>query len=488
MKDGVPEFAVVGRVNMGKSSVIATLLEIDDNEVLRVSPTPGETTRARAHRVVFGNKECVRFIDTPGFSRPVEAMREIRAIAGNSAPGRDDLRRFVETKGDEFVDEKRLLEPLLDGAGVLYVVDPGRPLRDDFLAEMEILRWTGRPRLALLNRRDSVAPEGEELWREKLGSAFNLVRTFDAHRAKYEQRLLLMKALLEIEERHRERLEETIHLIELEWDERRDEAAEVVREFLAEALELRVSVRIEDRDERMPTRRKQKEEDLRAKYFERLKKLEKGYFAKLLEIYRHHLLKVESSAETFRDIDLESEEVWMKWGLSRGQLTLVAAATGAAGGAVVDISTGGLTHGIGTLVGGLGGAGAAWFKGGLLPDLKVDLREGMKFSTGETKELVMGPPGNANFPWILLDGVLVRYVRILERAHGRRDVEILAGADDEGYTKRFPQDRKKLLGKWFAACGKGNRPVGKDLETEVLWAIEESMREVGGDVKLAESP
>jgi hypothetical protein len=480
MNEEVPEFAVVGRVNMGKSAVIATLLEIDDNEVLRVSATPGETTRCQVHKVIFGRKECVRFVDTPGFSRPVEAMREIRKIHGDGTPGRDTLRRFVEEKGDDFADEKRLLEPLLDGAGVLYVVDPSRPMRDDFLAEMEILRWTGRPRLALMNARDEAPPGQEEQWREKLGSSFNLVRTFDAHRAKYEQRMLLMKALLEIEERHREKLEQTIFLIELEWDERRSDAAEVVREFLAEALELRVRVKIEDKDERMPTRRKRKEDELRIKYFDRLKKLERECFGKLLKIYRHHLLKLESREENFQDIDLESEEVWMKWGLSRGQLTLVGAATGAAGGAVVDISTGGLTHGFGTLIGGLGGAGAAWFKGGMLPDLRVDLREGVKFSTGETKELAMGPPGNINFPWILLDGVMVRYGRILERAHGRRDIEVLGAPDEEGYTKRFPQERRKLLGKWFTDCAKGNRPVGKDIETKVLWAIGDALGEVAG--------
>jgi hypothetical protein len=380
---------------------------------------------------------------------------------------------------DSLADEKRLLEPLLAGAGVLYVVDPGKPLRDDFLAEMEILRWTGRPRLALLNVREDVDHAREELWREKLGSAFNLVRTFDAHRAKFDQRLLLMKALLEIEERHRDKLEETIRLIGMEWDERRDEAAEVIREFLAEALELRVSAKLADKDERMPSRRKRMEDALKAEYFGRLKKLEKACFSKLLGIYRHHLLMLESGEEAFEDIDLESEEVWKKWGLSRGQLTMVAAATGAAGGVAIDAATGFFSHGIFTAVGGFGSGAAAFFKGGLLPDLKVDMREGVKFSTGETKELAMGPPGNINFPWILLDGVLVRYGHILERAHGRRDVEVLAGPGGSGFTKDFPSERRKLLGKWFAECAKGKRPVGKDADSEVLWALEESLKDEG---------
>lgn len=46
INENIPCFAVVGRVNMGKSAVLATLLEIDDDETIRVSPTPGETTTA----------------------------------------------------------------------------------------------------------------------------------------------------------------------------------------------------------------------------------------------------------------------------------------------------------------------------------------------------------------------------------------------------------------------------------------------------------
>ena len=472
----VPVFAVVGRVNMGKSAVIATLLEIDDNELVRVSPMPGETTECQPHRVVFGNRECVRFIDTPGFSRPVEAMREIQRQHGEGTPGIEDLRRFVASAGEDFADERRLLEPLLAGAGVLYVVDTAKPLRDDFLAEMEILRWSGRPRLALLNRREGKSGPDEEAWKARLGGAFNLVRTFDAHHARFDERLRLLKALLEIEEDHREQLQETIRLVEGEWRQRREEAAEALLGFLENALMLRVHATLEERDLHLPARRERKEGELSQKYFTALTALERDCVARLLKIYRHHLLKADSELGDFRGIDLESAETWSKWGLTRNQLAAVGAAVGGSAGLAVDVATGGLTHGAGTIFGALGGGAMAWFKGGSLPDLRLDFGGGVKLGTGEGRALVMGPPRSDNFPWVLLDGMLVRYRQMLARAHGRRDEQLLEGGED-GFTRDFPSERRSLLQKWFLSCLKGT--PNRALEPEVFDALVDSLDEAG---------
>jgi len=473
----LPAFAVVGRVNMGKSAVIATLLEIDDNEVIRVGPTPGETTRCQPHGVVFGGRECLRFIDTPGFSRPIEAMRAIQQMHGPGTPGLETLRRFSREAGEEYGDEKRLLEPLLEGAGVLYIVDPAKPLRDDFLAEMEILRWTGRPRLALLNRRDGVAGQEEERWREKLGGAFNLVRTFDAHRARYDERLRLFKSLLEIEERHRPQLEETIRLVENEWSTRREEAAEVILTFLENALGLRVNATLEEKDLTLPSRKQRKAELLTERYLGDLTKLELRCFESLLNIHRHHLLKADADTTTFRGIDLESEETWTKWGLGRSQLAVAAALAGGAAGFAVDAATGFLSHGAGTIFGTLGGGAMAWLKGGSLPDLRLDLVGGIKVGGGEGRTLTMGPLKSPNFPWVLLDGVLTRYQNMLARAHGRRDEQIL-GASSSGFTRSFPKERREVLAKWFGSCLKGS--PNHSLEPEVFSALVTTLQEIGG--------
>ncbi len=474
VSDAVPAFAVVGRVNMGKSAVLATLLEIDDNELIRVSPTPGETTRCQAHRVVFGGRECVRFIDTPGFSQPVEAMREIQRLHGEGTPDLEAIRRFIRAPGDSFGDEKRLLEPLVQGAGVLYVVDPSKPLRDDFLAEMEILRWTGRPRLALLNRREGAPGGDEEAWKSRLGGAFNLTRSFDAHRARFPERLRLLKSLLEIEETHRDALTATIRLVESEWHTRREEAAEAILGFLEDALMLRVSSTLPEKDLALPSRRSRESEALAARYLAKLAELEQKCLARLLGIHRHHLLKADADPSAYHGIDLESAETWTKWGLGRTQLAAAATIAGGAAGLAVDAATGGLTHGAGAVLGALTGGAAAWFKGGSLPDLSLDLRGGVKLSAGDHKSLIVGPPSNPNFPWVLLDGVLVRYQKILNRAHGRRDVEILAGAGT-GFTRSFPGPRRALLAKWFGSCLKG--APNRALEPDVFSALVETLAE-----------
>ena len=229
----IPAFAVVGRVNMGKSSVLATLLEVDDDSVVRISSTPGETTRAQVLPVRFGGKELVRFIDTPGFSRPLEAMRVIQDMHGSGSPDLATMKRFVadHLEGGEFEDEARLLEPVVAGAGVLYVIDSSKPLRDAFVAEMEILRWTGRPRMALINKRGEGGVHEEE-WRSRLGSYFNLVRTFNAHHARFDERQRLLASLLEIDEGHRAMLENALAALEDEWEERQLESAEVIMSLL----------------------------------------------------------------------------------------------------------------------------------------------------------------------------------------------------------------------------------------------------------------
>ena len=188
------------------------------------------------------------------------------------------------------------------------------------------------------------------------------------------------------------------------------------------------------------------------------------------------MLKADADPAAYQGIAHESAETWTKWGLGRGQLAIAATLAGGAAGLAVDAATGGLTHGAGTVIGALGGGAAAWFKGGSLPDLRVDLRGGLKLAAGESKSLIVGPPRNPNFPWILLDGILIRYQNMLARAHGRRDEQRLDGGGF-GFTRDFPPARRALLAKWFGTCLKGS--PNRALEPQVLTALIDTLEQAG---------
>lgn len=477
LETGIPCFAVVGRVNMGKSAVLATLLEVDDDRVIRVSATPGETTRCQVLPVRFDERELVRFIDTPGFSRPLEAMRAIQSLHGEGTPDLAAVRRFVEEAGSDgdFEDERRLLEPILEGAGILYVIDPSRPLRDAFVAEMEILRWTGRPRMALLNQK---ADAGEHLagWKERLGSYFNLVRTFNAHHARFEERKQLMRSLLEIDEEHHSVLKEAIALIEDEWRQRREEAADIILAMLRKALTLREEGRLEEAERQSEARREKRVRELGERYLARIRRAERKAYQRLLELYRHHLVKLPSDGESYEGIDLAAEETWRKWGLSRRQLTIAGGVAGAAGGVLVDVGSGGLTHGAGTAVGALGGLLAAFFKGADLPEFGLGAKGGLKVTGGSGRSLVVGPPRNENFPWILLDSALHHYVTISERAHGRRETELVARSRTASLVRGWEAKRRHAFTRWFASCLRGAPDAG--LEAQAFEGLVAALEEI----------
>ena len=338
---------------------------------------------------------------------------------------------------------------------------------------MEILRWSGRPRLALLNPQ-GPPNEHEEAWRERLGTSFNLVRTFDAHEAKYDERRKLLLSLLQIEERHAGRIEHVIEAMEREWDQRREDAAEALVDFLEKSLTLRTREGLDERDQGVPTRRERKEEALIAEYYGKLAKFEAACLDRWLDIYRHHLIAADIDPASHRGLDLATEETWRRWGLNRWQLIAAGAVAGGAAGAAFDLGVGVHSLGAGTVLGALGGGTAAFLKGGKLPELKIKLGGGLKWNAGDGETLVVGPPKNPNFPWVLLDSMLVRYRSILHRAHGRRDTGPLEESGD-GFARGFDSGRRSLLQKWFSSCLKGSPDRGKEPEVfaELVACLEE---------------
>ena len=78
----IPEFAILGHPNEGKSSVVSTLSEDDS---VKVSSVPGETVVSRSYPVKLDGDEVLRFVDTPGFQMPVRTLKWFNKYPGDPA-------------------------------------------------------------------------------------------------------------------------------------------------------------------------------------------------------------------------------------------------------------------------------------------------------------------------------------------------------------------------------------------------------------------
>jgi GTP-binding protein len=104
--DGLPEVAMVGRSNVGKSSLINALLR---QRVARTSAAPGKTRLANVYRVAHGSSAPLYLVDLPGYGY---------ARGGDqSADEFETLTRAYFSRGPDFDG----------GLGALLLVDVRHP-------------------------------------------------------------------------------------------------------------------------------------------------------------------------------------------------------------------------------------------------------------------------------------------------------------------------------------------------------------------------
>lgn len=434
----MPEFAIVGHPNEGKSSVLSTLAEDDS---VRISPTPGETLVCQTFPVVIDGREVIRFVDTPGFQHPSEILHHLQSMNTESE---NIITRFREQFADkhEFRQDVELLFPLTQGAGIIYVVDGSRPVRAVDRAEMEILRLTGLPRMAILNSKDD-STDFIDQWKEEFRKTFNVFRVFNAHRATYAERIELLEALKHIDQDWRVSLETVIAAFKKDWARRSQAVAGIITDMLVQCLSHTLVRNLrDDADEN-----RVKEEMLQT-YEKDIRTIELQAQQQIRSLYKHNIFNYDLPPQSILKEDMFSESTWQFLGLTRNQQIIAAGIGGAGIAAAIDAATFGASFGAFAAIGGLLGAGWAAFGGKDLAQFKI-----LGIPLGG-REMQVGPVENFQFLYILLDRCLIYYSHIINWAHGRRDVENLRhdpGSDPVkiGYTAQWSSDDRRTCAKFF---------------------------------------
>lgn len=429
----IPRFAVVGHPNKGKSSIVATLAQ---NDGIAIALEPGTTRNSHHYPLRVDGHLLYELIDTPGFQRPRRVLAWLEQHSESASDRADTVRAFVTQHRDDprFHDECELLTPILEGAGIIYVVDGSVPYSREHEAEMNILRWTGRPSLALINRIGDQ--DHGQLWQAALGQYFQIVRHFDAVHAPFETHLGLLRSFGQLAPAWEHPLEDATRHLSEQRRRRQRQALVLIANALAAMLTHTESTTLHAGGNRCET-----EQQLRRRWQRWQRHREHTLRQDIEQLYQHHHLQRQERELAWEPgADLFSETTRRAWGVSRTYLATAGFGAGALGGAGVDALTLGHSLGAGALIGGLLGAAGSVYYAGKLDRLKL----GPLSSGGQRAQF--GPVRDPQFGYVVLGRALLHWYRISHRNHAGRDPLTLDDADGH-WLEQLSRNQRQTLQK-----------------------------------------
>ncbi|SDW76981.1 GTPase/DUF3482 domain-containing protein [Marinobacter mobilis] len=461
-----PTFAVVGHPNKGKSSIVATLSQ---NDSIAIALEPGTTRHSQAYDLTVDGDVLYTLVDTPGFQRPRQLLAWLEAHSLSASDRAETVAAFVNQHRDDprFHDECELLTPLVEGAGIIYVVDGSVPYSAENESEMEILRWTGRPSLALIN--SIGADDYSEHWQSALGQFFQVVRKFDAVRAPFNQHLSLLKAFGQLEPAWEQVLDSAVLHLSGQRAQRKSQTARLIATALEEMMAWQEK-RTLTAPQSEAHARDTLAEQLRQRWYQHQRKREQSLRLAIEALYQHHRVqRQEAELRWHSEHDLFSEGSRQAWGVSRTYLTTAGFGAGAIGGAGLDAITLGSSLGTGALVGGLIGAAGSYFYGDrlTLPVLKIGaLRHGLQTAS-------FGPVQDSQFGYVVLGRAVDHWWHIAHRNHAGRDPLDLEPSDSH-WLDQLDSPHRQVIHRALTRCRK-QRALSSEQRQQLAETLELAM-------------
>jgi GTPase Era involved in 16S rRNA processing len=443
-----PKFAVVGHPNKGKSSIVSALA-MDDS--VAISDIPGTTTKKQRYPLKVDGEVLYELFDTPGFQRARQVLAWLRSHDVSAHKRHEVVNAFIRAHREDprFNDEVELLEPIMAGAGIIYVVDASKPYGEEYEAEMEILRWTGQPSMALLNHIDESDYSQE--WKRALGGYFQIIRTFNPMQGERKQQLRVLEGMAQLREEWTDQVKASMALFQRYHEMMTERSAAAITRLLYRALS-----HVEQLPVTQESATSEEKAEVEENYQNRLRQFESQTQQEIDRIWNHRHLQKRQEFLTFEGMDLFSEESASLFGLTRNELMFTGMTTGAVTGAGIDLLFAGHTLFVGGAIGAVAGGLGAFFAFDELSETKV---LGQKLGR---RYLETGPMKNPNFPYILLGRILYYTSTVASLSHARREqVELKM---DSRFKERWLDDAtRKQLERFHKKFRSGKLPEDTEL-------------------------
>ena len=346
--------AVVGHTNTGKTSLIRTLLHRRDFG--EIDNRGGTTRQVASAALAVDGETLMTLYDSPGLEDAPGLIEWLEAQPGERHDGPERIHRLLTDSlaRARFDHEARVLDLMLNVDVALYVIDAREPVLEKYQDELAVIALCARPVLAVLNF--VASPDSRENeWRDALARVgLHTVLAFDAVvRDPATERRLFEKLASQLDD-FASTLKSWLKHREQEEDQRLLAACQTIAELL---IDVAAAERLAELGS--PSARARAMDELKKAVRER----EQVCVATLLDLYRF-------GRADYADEDLPlSEGRWTEDLFDPDTLKYHGIRTGghigagAGAGAVVDVATGGLSLGAGTLVGAAVGAGVGLVRG-----------------------------------------------------------------------------------------------------------------------------
>jgi len=122
----------------------------------------------------------------------------------------------------------------MGGAGIIYVVDGSKPYGEEYEAEMEVLRWTGQPSMALINHIEDA--DYSEEWKRALGHYFKMVRTFNPMQTNMDQHISILESMAQLKEEWIAPVKASIKLFERYLEQKLNQSSQRITRLIVDGL------------------------------------------------------------------------------------------------------------------------------------------------------------------------------------------------------------------------------------------------------------
>lgn len=349
--------SLISHTNAGKTTLARTLLRRDVGEVRDAAHV---TLFNESYSLLEEEARLLRLWDTPGFGDSARLLKRLKRE-------RNPVLWFLSQTWDRLTDKplwcsQQALKNVRDEADVvLYLVNATEPPEVAAYVgpEMEILGWTGKPVLVLLNQTGAEQEAGGDeaelnAWREHL-KGYTFVRQvlrMDAFARCWVQENRLMDSLAPLLDVAKA---DAFKHLRKAWHERNldvfRKSARVISELLTAAVVDGVAVRGETLWERVGIARGELNKEYQDARERLATQLADRITAATNNLIRLHGLEGEAAKtlgalakDQFHTPQQVPEAIWSVVGSVAG---------GAMGGLIADLKMGGMTFGGGALVGGI---------------------------------------------------------------------------------------------------------------------------------------